>query len=64
MNTAPDQHCSVGPLTVAGQLGHGGHEGTGPHVAGERVLGRGVELLLEGDGLQGGETPSHVVDDR
>ena len=49
---------------MAGQLGHGGHEGTGPHVAGERVLGRGVELLLEGDGLQGGETPSHVVDDR
>lgn len=27
------------------------------------LLGRPVELLLEGDGLEGGEAAAHVVDD-
>lgn len=49
---------------MAGQLSHGGHEGIASHVAWERVLGRRVKLLLEGDGLEGGETAPHVVDDR
>lgn len=57
-------HSLAGSLTVARQLSHGGHEGTAPHVARERVLWRRMELLLEGEGLQGGETTPHVVDDR
>lgn len=51
---------------MTGQGRHGGHEGAGSHVTLEVLcdwlLGRGVELLLEGDGLEGGE-PAHVVDD-
>lgn len=52
---------------MAGQGRHGGHEGAGGHVTLEVLcdwlLGRPVELLLEGDGLEGGEAAAHVVDD-
>lgn len=58
----------LGVLTVGAlQLGHSGHEGALGHVAlhggHEWLLVGRVQRLGELDGLQGGETAAHAVDD-